>query len=568
MNLNLESENKGNILIVDDLLENLQLLSEALLQLGYTVRSVTSGRMALKTVKVKAPDAILLDIKMPEMDGYEVCKTLKADDKLRHIPVIFISALDDVFDKVTAFESGGVDYITKPFQIEEVVARLENQLIIQRQQRLLEKEITIRRETENVLDRSRALVASVLNSSLDGIAAMQAVRDPETGNIEDFRCLVVNPVIARAFNSKCEDMIGKLALKQILSQIQPELFSDFVNIVETGEPSERNFYYELGKSSWFHFVAVKLDDGFAITIRDITAWKQAEFELQQQAQNLELTLSELKRTQAQLIQSEKMSSIGNMVAGVAHEINNPLNFIHGNLSPATEYFQDLLDLVKLYQQQFPDPPKEIKAQIEAINLDFLQEDVLKLLNSMRIGTDRIQEIVMSLRNFSRHDEAEFKRVDIHQGIDNTLMLLQNRLKATLEHPEIVLIKDYGQLPLIECYSGQLNQVFMNLLNNAIDSVSSQFIGNTPQIKINTQVLNSHRILIKISDNGWGIPEELQSKLFDPFFTTKQVGQGTGLGLFICHQIVVNKHGGNLYCHSALGKGAEFTVEIPINKTRS
>lgn len=565
MNLNLESENKGNILIVDDLHENLQLLSEALLQLGYTVRSVTSGRMALKTVKVKAPDAILLDIKMPEMDGYEVCKALKADDKLRHIPVIFISALDDVFDKVTAFESGGVDYITKPFQIEEVVARLENQLIIKRQQRILEKEITIRRETEKVLDRSRALLAGILNSSLDGIAAMQAVRDPETGNIEDFRCLVVNPVIARAFNCNCEDLIGKLALKQILSQIQPELFDHFVNIVETGEPSERDFYYESGQSSWFHFVAVKLDDGFAITIRDITARKQAEFELQQQAQNLELTLNELKRTQAQLIQSEKMSSIGNLVAGVAHEINNPVNFIHGNLSPATEYFQDLLNLVKLYQQHFPDPPTEIKAQIEAINLDFLQEDVLKLLNSMRIGTDRIQEIVMSLRNFSRHDEAEFKRVDIHQGIDNTLMLLQNRLKGTLEHPEIVAIKDYGQLPLIECYSGQLNQVFMNLLNNAIDSVSTQFIGNTPQIKIHTQVLNSHRILIKISDNGWGIPEELQPKLFDPFFTTKQVGQGRGLGLFICHQIVVDKHGGNLYCHSELGKGAEFYVEIPINK---
>ncbi|MBD2185702.1 response regulator [Planktothrix sp. FACHB-1355] len=566
MNLNLESENKGNILIVDDILENLQLLSEALLKLGYTVRSVTSGRMALKTVRVKIPDAILLDIKMPEMDGYEVCKALKADDKLRHIPVIFISALYDVFDKVTAFDSGGVDYITKPFQIEEVVARLENQLIIKRQQRILEKEITIRRETEKVLDRSRALLAGILNSSLDGIAAMQAVRDPETGNIEDFRCLVVNPVIARAFNCNCEDAIGKLTLKQILSQVQPELFSHFVNIVETGEPSEGDFYYESGQSSWFHFIAVKLDDGFAITIRDITARKQAEFELQQQAQNLELTLSELKRTQAQLIQSEKMSSLGNLVAGVAHEINNPVNFIHGNLSPATEYFQDLLHLVKLYQQHFPDPPTEIKAQIEAINLDFLQEDVLKLLNSMRIGTDRIQEIVMSLRNFSRHDEAEFKRVDIHQGIDNTLMLLQNRLKATLEHPEIVTLKDYGQLPLIECYSGQLNQVFMNLLNNAIDSVSTQFIGNTPQIKIHTQVLNSERILIKISDNGWGIPEDLQSKLFDPFFTTKQVGQGTGLGLFICHQIVVDKHGGNLYCHSKLGKGAEFTVEIPINKT--
>ncbi len=500
MNLNSESENKGNILIVDDILENLQLLSEALLKLGYTVRSVTSGRMAIKTVKVKRPDVILLDIKMPEMDGYQVCRILKADEDLRSIPVIFISALDDVFDKVTAFESGGIDYITKPFQIEEVVARLENQLTIQRQQHLLEKEITTRRETEEVLYQSRALLASVLNSSLDGIAAMQAVRNPETGDIEDFRCLVVNPVIARAFGSNREEMMGKLALKQILSQIQPELFDRFVNIVETGETLQQDFHYESGESSWFHFVAVKLGDGFSITIRDITARKKAEFKLQRQTESLKLTLGKLKRTQAQLIQSEKMSSIGNLVAGVAHEINNPVNFIHGNLSPASEYFQDLLHLVELYQQYFPNPPAEIKAEIEAINLDFLQEDLLKLLNSMRIGTDRIQQIVMSLRNFSRHDEAEFKRVDIHQGIDNTLMILQSRLKATAEHPEIIAIKDYGKLPPIECYPGQLNQVFMNLLNNAIDSVSTQCIGDTPQIKIQTQVLNNNQISIKIFSN--------------------------------------------------------------------
>jgi len=565
MNPDSKRENKGNILLVDDLLENLQLLSDSLLKLGYTVRSVTSGRMALKTIKVKQPDVILLDIKMPEMDGYEVCRTLKADEDLRSIPVIFISALDDVFDKVTAFESGGIDYITKPFQMEEVVARLENQLTIQRQQRLLEQEITTRREAEEVLYQSRALLASVLNSSLDGVAAMQAVRSPTTGDIEDFRCLVVNPVIARAFGSRREDLIGRLVLKEFLTEIQPELFDLFVNIVETGEPLQQDFHYESGESSWFHFVAVKLGDGFAITIRDITARKQAEFQLQQQAKDLEFTLRKLKRTQAQLIQSEKMSSIGNLVAGVAHEINNPVNFIHGNLAPATEYFQDLLYLVKLYQKHFPNPPEEIQAEIEAINLDFLQKDLLKLLNSMQIGSDRIQEIVLSLRNFSRHDEAELKRVDIHQGIDNTLMIIRNRLKATAEHPEIVAIKDYGQLPLVECYSSQLNQVFMSLINNAIDSLSEQFIGERPEIKIQTQVLENNRISIKISDNGLGILEELQSKIFDPFFTTKTVGKGTGLGLFICHQIIVDKHGGNLYCCSTVGKGAEFAIEIPITR---
>lgn len=561
MTINSELENKGNILIVDDLAENLQLLSDVLLKLGYTVRSVTSGRMALKTVQVKRPDVILLDVKMPEMDGYQVCRLLKQDRIFSSIPVIFLSALDDVLDKVTAFHLGGIDYITKPFQIEEVVARLENQLTIQRQQRLLEQEVDRRREAEEVLYQSRALLASVLNSSVDGVGAMQAVRDPTTGKIEDFRCLVVNPVIAKALGNRPQDTIGKLVLKKLLSSLEPELFDCFVNIVETGETFQQDFYYKSGESSWFHFVAVKLGDGFAITIRDITARKQAEFQLQQQAESLEITLRELKRTQAQLIQSEKMSSIGHLVAGVAHEINNPVNFIHGNLRPASEYFQDLLNLVKLYQDHFPDPPAPIRSQIEAINLDFLQKDLLKLLNSMQIGTDRIREIVLSLRNFSRHDESEFKGVDIHQGIDSTLMILKHRLKATREYPEIKVIKDYGQLPPIECYSGQLNQVFMNLLNNAIDSVSTQCIGEQGEIRIKTQTLNQNRISIKISDNGLGIHQELQSKLFDPFFTTKPVGQGTGLGLFICHQIVVNKHGGNLYCQSKLGEGAEFVIEI-------
>ena len=256
-----------------------------------------------------------------------------------------------------------------------------------------------------------------------------------------------------------------------------------------------------------------------------------------------------------------MSSIGNLVAGVAHEINNPVNFIHANLRPANEYFQDLLNLIKLYQEHFPEPPTQISSQIDAINLDFLKEDLLKLLNSMRIGTDRIREIVLSLRNFSRHDESEYKRVNIHQGIDSTLMILQHRLKQTRENSEILVIKDYGQLPPIQCYSGQLNQVFMQLLNNAIDSVSAQCMGEQGEIKIKTQLLSNNRISINISDNGLGIPQEIQSKLFDPFFTTKPVGKGTGLGLFISHQIVVNKHGGNLYCNSKIGQGAEFVVEI-------
>ncbi|BAY22465.1 two-component sensor histidine kinase [Calothrix sp. NIES-2100] len=308
------------------------------------------------------------------------------------------------------------------------------------------------------------------------------------------------------------------------------------------------------------------DDGIIKQIlgvsTDITARKQAEIKLQQQAQNLEETLRELQRTQTQLIHSEKMSSIGNMVAGVAHEINNPVNFIHGNLIPASEYTQDLLRLVELYQQYYPNPPEEIAAEIADIDLDFLKEDLVKLLQSMRIGTQRIREIVLSLRNFSRLDEAEFKQVDIHEGIDSTLMILHNRLKAKPEHPEMVIFKEYGQLPLIDCYPGQLNQVFMNILSNAIDALED--IKN-PQIRIYTEVINSNCIAIRIADNGNGITPEIISKLFDPFFTTKDVGKGTGLGLSISYQIVVDRHGGKLFCNSTPGQGAEFVIEIPVTQ---
>ncbi|MBW4569207.1 MAG: PAS domain-containing protein [Tolypothrix carrinoi HA7290-LM1] len=301
---------------------------------------------------------------------------------------------------------------------------------------------------------------------------------------------------------------------------------------------------------------------------DITVRKEAEIKLQQQAEYLENTLNQLQRTQAKLIQSEKMSSLGNMVAGVAHEINNPVNFIHANLTPACEYSQDLLQLVELYQQYYPNSPEEIEEKIEDIDLDFIKEDLMKLLQSMRVGTQRIREIVLSLRNFSRLDEAEFKQVNIHEGIESTLMILHNRLKAKPEHPEISVIKEYGKLPAVECYPGQLNQVFMNIFANSIDALEESFVKNkeqkiNPQICISTEVVNSNWIAIRIADNGQGIPPEILSKLFDPFFTTKDVGKGTGLGLSISYQIVVDKHGGKLSCHSILGQGAEFVIEIPV-----
>jgi two-component system cell cycle response regulator len=281
---------KGNILLVDDLPNNLQLLSDLLTTLGYTVRSVTSGKMALKTLKVKPSDLILLDIKMPEMDGYQVCEAIKTDKVLRNIPIIFISGLDDTFDKVKAFEYGGVDYVTKPFQIEEVVARVECQLTIQRQKVTLQQEVKKRRETEEVLYQSRALLSSVLNSALDGIAALQAIRDPQTGNIEDFRCLVVNPILSKAFNKNREELIGKAVLKRFLHHLDTQLFKKFVAVVETGIFLEQDIYFpiENSNSNWYHFVAVKLGDGFAITVRDISNRKKMELELQAANEKLRL----------------------------------------------------------------------------------------------------------------------------------------------------------------------------------------------------------------------------------------------------------------------------------------
>lgn len=299
-------------------------------------------------------------------------------------------------------------------------------------------------------------------------------------------------------------------------------------------------------------------------------------ELSKKNTHLNQLLDELHRTQSQMVQSEKMSSLGQLVAGVAHEINNPVNFIHGNIAHIDKYTQDLLQLIEIYQQHYPQPSPALQKELEDTDLDFLIEDLPKILRSMKVGTDRIREIVLSLRSFSRLDEAEFKAVDVHEGIDNTLMILWHRLKARTERPEIQVIKEYDQLPLVECYPGQLNQVFMNLLTNAIDALeeSNQFrsfqaITDHPnRIRIHTRQIDPNRIIITISDNGRGIPEADRIRLFDPFFTTKPVGKGTGLGLSISYQIVVEKHRGRMYCNSQVGQGTAFVLEIPICQSAS
>ncbi|KYC38226.1 ATPase [Scytonema hofmannii PCC 7110] len=302
------------------------------------------------------------------------------------------------------------------------------------------------------------------------------------------------------------------------------------------------------------------------------------------ATQLEITLEELTRTQSLLIHNEKMVSLGQLVAGVAHEINNPVSFIHGNITYAQTYTQNLLDLIKLYQQYYPNSVAEIQQQIEYINLDFIAEDFFKLLVSMASGANRISQIVLSLRNFSRLGEEALKKADIHEGIDSTLLMLQHRLQQH-KSGEIQVIKDYGDIPLIECYPSQLNQVFMNVLSNAIDALDEM---KTKEIDFDRQVqvvqprlqiftcikkdkTKSHYlqeqdyVVINITDNGCGIKPSIQSKIFDPFFTTKSPGKGTGLGLSISYQIVINQHNGKLWCHSDSHQGTTFFIELPVTQ---
>ncbi len=308
-------------------------------------------------------------------------------------------------------------------------------------------------------------------------------------------------------------------------------------------------------------------DQLALAIDQAEAFAQASataLAAQTQAQQLQLTLQELKQAQTQLIQTEKMSSLGQMVAGIAHEINNPVNFITGNLNYTNEYIQDLLKLVELYRENLSESNDKIEEFEEEIDLEFIMEDLPKTVVSMQVGANRIREIVLSLRNFSRLDEADMKLADIHEGIDSTLLILQNRLKAKADQPGIEIIKNYQEIAKIECYPGQLNQVFMNVLSNSIDAMQNHqkpciIISTTLEKKENHEQI----VVIRIKDNGEGIEAEHLKHIFDPFFTTKPVGKGTGLGLSISYQIIVDRHKGNIQCFSEVGKGTEFVISIPF-----
>lgn len=420
------------ILVVDDTPANLEVITETLALAGYATSTAISGERALKRLQTYTPDLILLDVQMPGMDGFETCQQLKANPVTAHIPVIFMTALTAVDSKVKGFELGAVDYITKPFQEAELLARVNTHL-------------------------------------------------------------------------------------QLSSLTQ-----------------------------------------------------QLERRVAERTAELQLTLDQLSRSQLQLIQAEKMASLGNLVAGVAHEINNPIGFLSGSIHNTKDYVEALLEHLRLYQQRYPQTDQLIQEHANDIELEFLSEDLPKVLVSMQGATERITSISTSLRTFSRADVVYKVSANLHEGIDSTLLILKYRLKANEFRPAIEVIRDYGDIPVIDCFPGQLNQVFMNILANAIDMFDDiaqgqsfeQLQAHPQEITIRTTA-DANQVQIRISDNGKGMTEEVRERIFDHLFTTKGVGKGTGLGLTIAREIVVEKHGGSLEVQSNLGVGTEFCIRLPI-----
>ena len=434
------------------------------------------------------------------------------------------------------------------------------------------RDISKRKLSEVALAESEAKFRRLVEDANDVVYAL----DPEG------QFTYLSPQFTQVFGYAVADFIHQSFVPLIHTDDLPRVQESIIKLYSLGEKQtglEFRLLTQAGQWIWVvcNTSPIKNSDGQTVGLqgiaRDVHQHKLAKAELQQKAEELEMTLQELQRTQLQMIQSEKMSSLGQLVAGVAHEINNPVSFIYGNMTPTETYVDDLLRLIEQYQQCYPEPKAEIEETIEEIDLEFLTMDLPKILGSIKMGAERIREIVVSLRTFSRLDEAACKAVDIHAGIDSSLVILEHRLKATSSRPAIPVIKDYGDLPLIECYAGQLNQVIMNILSNALDAMEERDGGRTraemaqfpSTLTIATRLTDDERLSITISDNGSGIPEAIRDRIFDPFFTTKPVGKGTGMGMSISYQIVTDNHQGSLRCESS-PTGTTFIIDIPQRQT--
>ncbi|MGL5510314.1 MAG: PAS domain-containing sensor histidine kinase, partial [Microcoleaceae cyanobacterium] len=442
-------------------------------------------------------------------------------------------------------------------------------------------DITSRRQVEQQLQEQAQFLQSIWDGVEYGIFVLDVL---EQG--ADFRYNAFNPAMSRSGAISSELLLGKTVSQALPTQIVETYLQLYRQCVQSGKGlmREERFIYEDQETWWLLNITPLKNtetgeiDQLIVTATDISDRKEAEAaliqseaELREKAIALEQALDSLQRTQMQLVQTEKMSSLGQLVAGIAHEINNPVNFIYGNLIHTQDYIQSLLELIDLYQADYPQPADHIIETIDEIDLEFIRSDLPQVIGSMKMGAERIEKIVSSLRTFSRLDESAMKEINIHDGLESTLMILQNRLGATPEHREILVIKEYGDLPEVECYAGELNQVFMNILNNAIDALeereskidTTQIEAYPSYIKISTSLHKEEEVLIKFADNGLGIPENSQKRLFDPFFTTKAIGKGTGMGLSICYQIITQHHGGKIDFISMPGKGTEFIMTIPL-----